>query len=138
MIYAVVDTNVLVSALLTRNDDAATVKVLEAILQGRIVPLFNDEIIAEYDDVLHRPKFHFTSALVDSYLNVICEMGIPSERMHSDELFPDENDVVFYEVALSKEDAFLITGNKKHFPQTPIVVTPAEMLEILEQVIGRT
>ena len=44
---------------------------------------------------------------------------------------PDESDRVFYEVALSKEDAYLVTGNQKHFPVTPIVVTPAEMLEIL-------
>ena len=40
---------------------------------------------------------------------------------------------MFYEVALSKEDAYLVTGNKKHFPKTPIVVTPAEMLEILQR-----
>ena len=39
--------------------------------------------------------------------------------------------MVFYEVALSKEDAYLVTGNIKHFPKTPIVVTPAEMIEIL-------
>ena len=49
----------------------------------------------------------------------------------SSENYPDPKDVVFYEVALSKDDAYLVTGNKKHFPQTPIVVTPAEMLEIL-------
>ena len=37
----------------------------------------------------------------------------------------------FYEVALSKEGSYLVTGNKKHFPKAPIVVTPAEMMEIL-------
>lgn len=60
-------------------------------------------------------------------------MGISSERVHSDEVFPDQDDVVFYEVALSKEDAYLVTGNTKHFPKTPIVVTPAEMMEILQR-----
>jgi len=40
---------------------------------------------------------------------------------------------VFYEVTLSKDNAYLVTGNKKHFPKTPIVVTPAEMLESLQQ-----
>ena len=44
-----------------------------------------------------------------------------------------KRNIVFYEVALSKEDAYLVTGNKKHFPQKPIVVTPAEMLEILQR-----
>ena len=50
----------------------------------------------------------------------------------SDEFLPDPKDMVFYEVALSKEDAYLVTGNTKHFPKKPIVVTPAEMLEILQ------
>ena len=130
MIYAVIDTNVFVSALFSKNINVATVKVLDAIFQGKIVPLYNDEIIAEYEEVLHRSKFHFTPSLVNKYLKSICKMGISSERVHSDEVFPDQDDVVFYEVALSKEDAYLVTGNTKHFPKTPIVVTPAEMMEI--------
>ena len=132
MIYAVIDTNVFVSALFSKNINVATVKVLDAIFQGKIVPLYNDEIIAEYEEVLHRSKFHFTPSLVNKYLKSICKMGISSERVHSDEVFPDQDDVVFYEVALSKEDAYLVTGNTKHFPATPIVVTPAELLRILE------
>lgn len=133
MIYAVIDTNVFVSALFSKNINAATVKVLDAIFQGKIVPLYNDEIIAEYEEVLHRSKFHFTPSLVNKYLKSICKMGISSERVHSDEVFPDQDDVVFYEVALSKEDAYLVTGNTKHFPKTPIVVTLAEMMEILQR-----
>lgn len=133
MIYAVIDTNVFVSALFSKNINVATVKVLDAIFQGKIVPLYNDEIIAEYEEVLHRSKFHFTPSLVNKYLKSICKMGISSERVHSDEVFPDQDDVVFYEVALSKEDAYLVTGNTKHFPKAPIVVTPAEMMEILQR-----
>jgi len=41
--------------------------------------------------------------------------------------------MVFYEVAMSKENAYLVTGNMKHFPNKPIVVTPAEMVEILKE-----
>ena len=133
MIYAVIDTNVLVSALFTHNTEAATVRVLNAMFLGKLMPLYNDEIIAEYEDVLRRSKFHFTPALVNKYLKSIRKIGIQSELVHSDEFFPDKDDVVFYEVALSKEDAYLVTGNKKHFPKTPIVVTPAEMLEILQR-----
>ena len=44
----------------------------------------------------------------------------------------DEDDRVFNEVALSEEDSFLITGNLKHFPKTPKVVTAAQMMEILD------
>lgn len=45
---------------------------------------------------------------------------------------PDEDDRVFYEVCLSKEDSFLVTGNLKHFPKEPQVITAAEMMEILD------
>lgn len=65
-------------------------------------------------------------------INAIHEKGISAERISSGEFFPDPDDAVFYEVALSKEDAYLVTVNTKHFPKKPIVVTPAEMLEILE------
>lgn len=39
---------------------------------------------------------------------------------------------MFYEVALSSEDSYLVTGNIKHFPKEPFIVTPAEMLHIIE------
>ena len=134
MIYAVIDTNVFVSALLSRHSDSATVQVVNAILKNGICPLYNQEIIDEYQEVLHRGKFHFPPEAIDSIIKTVQESGISSERIASSEHFPDPKDVVFYEVALSKEDAYLVTGNKKHFPQTPIVVTPAEMLEILKSV----
>ena len=133
MIYAVIDTNVLVSALLTKNPEVATVKVVEALFYGRITPLYNEEIINEYVDVLNRPKFHFSKALIEQYLEIFVERGLRAQRILSKESFPDPKDIVFYEVALSKDDAFLVTGNTKHFPNTPIVVTPAEMMDILQE-----
>ena len=128
MFYAVIDTNVLVSALLSQHEDAATFKVLEALLKDQVVPLYNEDILDEYVEVLNRPKFHFSNTLVKYYINAIKEKGIPSHRISSSEYFPDPKDIVFYEVALSKEDAYLVTGNIKHFPRTAIVVTPAEMM----------
>lgn len=132
MIHAVIDTDVIVSALLTHNIESATVKVVEAFLMDKIIPLYNADIINEYRDVLGRAKFRFTPRIIDYYINAIHEKGISAERISSGEFFPDPDDAVFYEVALSKEDAYLVTGNTKHFPKKPIVVTPAEMLEILE------
>lgn len=58
--YAVIDTNVLVSALLSKNDDAATVQIIKLILSGKIVPVYSEEIIGEYREVLTRKKFRFT------------------------------------------------------------------------------
>ena len=132
MIHAVIDTNVLVSALLTSKSDTATVQVLEAIMNGQIIPLYNEDIISEYEIVLNRPTFLFSEELVCYYINAIKEKGVLALRIESDEVFPDSDDAVFYEVALSVEDAYVITGNLKHFPKTPIVVTPAQMLEIIK------
>jgi len=133
MIYAVIDTNVLVSALLTHNKQSATIRVMEAMFANKIIPLYNEEIIFEYEDVLHRSKFSFSEFDIRYYLETLKKVGIHSQRISSSELFPDPKDVVFYEVALSRDNAYLVTGNKKHFPQKPIVVTPAEMLEILSR-----
>lgn len=133
MIYAVVDTNVLVSALLSRHADASTVKVVEAFQERKFKLLFNREIFSEYYDVLLRPRLKLPEEKVQKLISQIGSDGIASNRLHSDEHFPDPKDVVFYEVAMSKEDAYLVTGNKKHFPNKPIVVTPAEMVEILKE-----
>ena len=133
MIKAVIDTNVIVSAYITKNLEAATSKVWEAVLQCKLTPIFNDEILSEYSEVLHREKFGIPKHLIKWALDTIVTNGVRGERILSDEFFPDPKDVVFYEVAMSKEDAYLVTGNTKHFPKKPIVVTPAEMLEILQR-----
>ena len=46
---------------------------------------------------------------------------------------PDEKDRLFYEVSLSMADSFLVTGNLKYFPVTPKVISPADMVAIIEQ-----
>lgn len=132
MIKAVIDTNVIVSAYITKNLEAATSKVWEAVLQCKLTPIYNDEILNEYSEVLHRERFGIPEPLIKWALDKIVTNGIRGERIMSDEFFPDPKDVVFYEVALSKKDAYLVTGNTKHFPKKPIVVTPTEMLEILK------
>ena len=133
MIYAVIDTNVVVSAYITKNLLASTSKIWAAVLQGIIIPVYNNEIIDEYTEVLHRKKFDIPEHLINCAIDRILMNGIRGERISSSEHFPDPKDVVFYEVAMSKEDAYLVTGNKKHFPEKPIVVTPSEMVEILKE-----
>ena len=59
IVYAVIDTNVMVSAMLSSHDDAATVRVVEKLFTGEIIPLYCTEILDEYYDVLHRDKFPF-------------------------------------------------------------------------------
>lgn len=133
MIYAVIDTNVIVSALLSRHIDAGTVIVRNYILDGTVTPLYNEEIFQEYIDVLHRPKFEFPPEKVDDFLDALSLRGILLGRTKSHEQFVDSADIVFYEVALSKEGSFLVTGNAKHFPSNPIVVSPTEFLKIIAE-----
>jgi putative PIN family toxin of toxin-antitoxin system len=130
-VYAVFDTNVLVSALMSKRDDSPTVLLLNHVLDGRIVLVYSEEILSEYREVLHRDKFGFSDERIKTVLEVV-RTGLCLGRTPSNEIFPDQDDAVFYEVALSKEGTFLITGNLRHFPKSPIVVTPAEMISILE------
>ena len=130
-IYAVIDTNVIVSALLSCHQDSATVKILDYLYARTIVPVYDDDILEEYANVLRRTKFNFPESTISATLEAIKKGGLKSDRISSDEQMPDPKDIVFYEVALSVEDSYLVTGNTKHFPKKPFVVTPAEMLQII-------
>lgn len=131
-IYAVIDTNVIVSALISKSLESNPLKVFRAIFQNRIVPLYNDEIMDEYRTVLSRPKFRLDKSMIETVLKAVAVDGLRMNRTPADDVyFPDLKDIVFYEVALSKEDSYLITGNIKHFPLEPFIVTPAEMVRIL-------
>ena len=132
-IFAVIDTNVIVSALLSSNLESNPVKVFRSIVQERIVPLYNDEILEEYRSVLSRPKFHLDLSLIGTVIKAIITDGLNIDGTSAADIeFPDPKDIVFYEVALSIEDSYLVTGNIRHFPVKPFVVTPAEMVRILE------
>lgn len=133
--YAAIDTNVFISALLSKNSDAATVKVLQAILDGRIVPLYHNEILTEYDEVLHREKFHFKEKSIQMLLTAVKEYGMEVFPQPTGEILVDMDDLIFYEVAMEKrnDDAYLVTGNQKHYPIRDFIVTPAEMMRIVEK-----
>ena len=59
MIHAVIDTNVLISALLSSKENAATVQLLQKVILGEIVPVYSEKILSEYQEVLQRRKFKF-------------------------------------------------------------------------------
>ena len=133
-IYAVIDTNVLVSALFSISGHSNPSIIIRKIIDGVITPLYNEEILAEYEEVLNRDKFPFRKADIDWIISTFIDYGILLGRTAaSDEEFTDRDDMVFYEVALSMEDSFLVTGNIKHFPKKPFIVTPAEMLTIINE-----
>lgn len=129
---AVIDTNVFVSAFLSKNREAPPARIYRAMIERHFTPLYCDEIMAEYDEVLHRNKFGFPAAHVDAAIRAIREFGEEiSPATPGDETFPDPDDKIFYCVALAAQDdlAKLVTGNSKHYPTVPFVVTPAEFAE---------
>lgn len=133
--YAVIDTNVLVSALLSSHDDAATVLVVGKLFSGEVIPIFSDEILKEYNEVLKRTKFHFSEEIVSQLLQTIEKYGERVVATPTGELLPDMKDLPFYEVVVEKQEdaAYLVTGNIKHFPKKPFIVTAKEFLDILNQ-----
>lgn len=133
--YAVIDTNVFVSALLSKRADAATVQVLDAMLDGKIVPLYHEDILAEYDEVLHRKRFHLKEETIRLVMNAVMQYGMEVFPQPTGEILADMDDLVFYEVAMEKrdDDAYLVTGNQKHYPIRDFIVTPAEMMEIIRK-----
>ena len=125
-VLAVIDTNVIISVLLTRNRESATYRVIQAVLDGRITPLYHPEILAEYKEVAHRPKFHIHEKDIDIILETIETLGIEVHPSSIDEVIPDTDDRIFYEVTMEKREdgAYLVTGNTRHFPVKKFIVTP--------------
>jgi len=127
----VLDTNVLVSGLLKPFSAAGT--ILRLVAEGRIRVLYDARILAEYREVLRRPKFGFNPESVEVLLAQIEADGvlITAEPVDTKAL-PDPTDAPFLEIALAA-GVPLVTGNKRHFPSSAIreivVVSPGELVE---------
>ncbi|MBQ9207480.1 MAG: putative toxin-antitoxin system toxin component, PIN family [Treponema sp.] len=135
-IYATIDTNVLVSALYKADSNPA--RILLLIQEKKITPLLHPKIISEYIEVLSRKKFNFNAHIVAEVIKIIIESGEMIDSLSSDirDIVSDPDDAIFYNITMTakqtvSEDTFLVTGNIKHFPIKPFVVTPARLLEIL-------
>ena len=130
--YAVIDTNVFVSALLAKRADSPPAMVVKKLFDSTVIPVFSKATLKEYFDVLHRAKFGFDPETVDEFLQDIAQKGILLEPKQTDIVLPDMNDVPFYAVTLTHRDdeTYLVTGNLKHFPVRPFIVSPAQFLKI--------
>lgn len=131
--YAVIDTNVLVSAML--KEGSAPWQVVKEALEGCITPLLNGDILSEYGEVLLRKKFGFSESAVAKLVTELPKRAIFINAEPTQENSPDPDDAVFYEIVMAaqdKENAYLVTGNLKHFPVKPFIVTPREMLDIIQ------
>lgn len=122
----VLDTNILVSAFWSRSGIPAS--ILRMVLQGELPICWDWRIMQEYRTVLLRPKFRFSPQSVDALLSWIEHNGISVVPPFAEGDFPDESDRKFYEVATYCH-AILITGNGKHFPPDPCVMTATAFWE---------
>ena len=128
-IKAVIDTNVLVSSFISKNTNSPTVRIIKAIIEGIFTPVYSDDILSEYEEVLGRGRFKLDPAAISILIQRIKEIGEAVSPIVSEEDFPDPDDKVFFCTALAG-DAQLVTGNIKHYSTAELVVTPAQFCEI--------
>lgn len=131
--YVVLDTNILVSSLLKDDKDSSINKLLDCVLQNKAIPIYTDDIYEEYKEVLNRVQFMFPSYKIGKILNIIKKYGIKINVKHAKEETIDPNDQIFYDTVITKQDdnAYLVTGNLKHFPIKDFIVSAKQMLNII-------
>ena len=132
--YVIFDTNVIVSMLLSSDINSYPMQLMNYIYDGSITPVFSNEILNEYKEVLSRDKFPFTKKMVGDLINYIKKLGINIEPQKLEIEFEDYDDLVFYEVLMTKDkhEKKLVTGNIKHFPKQVNIITPKEMVELIK------
>lgn len=124
---AVIDTNILVSSLWSR--DGAPARIVGMVLRGELIPCYDCRVMDEYQRVLRRPKFGFTAGEVNALLDWFEAYGRSVVPAPVDIDFVDEADRKFYEVAKHCH-AVLITGNLRHFPDDPDVMNANGFLQL--------
>ncbi|MBQ7502460.1 putative toxin-antitoxin system toxin component, PIN family [bacterium] len=85
--YAVIDTNVIVSSVLKKNSLPG--EIIDFVINGEIIPLLNQEILSEYQEVLSRKEFGFSEADVTELIKLIKSKAIYLQRLKSEEPFKD-------------------------------------------------
>lgn len=128
----ILDTNILVFALWSKDGNPA--KIVSMMLAGKIINYYSDETLEEYKDVLFRDKFvdKFSYTALDELMNYITKFGQKVIACKSDISLIDEDDRVFYDLAKTA-NAYLVTGNIKHYPNEDFIVAPSEFLRYREQ-----
>ena len=131
----VLDTNVLVSGLLSGRGKSAN--ILRLILSGLIDIVADERILLEYESVLKRPKFSAIrneAEIVLKAIQVLAELIVPMPLRIK---IPDPGDLPFIEVAKAAGAVAIVTGNKRHFPAGACgdikIWNPRELLDNLAE-----
>jgi len=129
MMGVVIDTNILVSALISPKGNPA--KIIEMIITGKLKIFYSDEILGEYEEVLLRPKFNLNRDSLRRWLESVLGKGHNVNPISSTFGMLDESDRIFYDVAKSC-GIYLVTGNIKHYPSESLILTPTQFLALFE------
>jgi putative PIN family toxin of toxin-antitoxin system len=130
MIRFVLDTNIIVSALLQPLGPPAQVFLLG--INHSLQLCVSADVFAEYEEVIHRPRFKRSEATIAGTLRYIRENAIwvrPSNRIRA---CVDPDNDIFLECAEAAKANYIVTGNLKHFPvswPTSRIVTPRWLLD---------
>jgi putative PIN family toxin of toxin-antitoxin system len=132
----VLDTGVIVSAMVNRR--GASAKILSLIFDGDIEILYENRILFEYIEVLSRKGFGFNFDIINDAMHFIRYEGIFNEEIFNSIDYPevkfhDEGDQKFYEAYKAGEADYLITGNRRHFPEEHTIIIPGEFIKIHEK-----
>jgi putative PIN family toxin of toxin-antitoxin system len=135
MIGVVLDTNIVVSALLIPQGPPARVFLMA--LQNQDTQLcVSAEVFAEYEEVLNRPKFNFAVSAIAATLGGFREKGFWVKPTGKVSVCDDPDDDIFLECAEAAAADYLITGNQRHFPAACWgrlkIVTAREFLTLFE------
>jgi len=127
-LQVVLDTNIVISAFIS--PDGKPSYIMKMILTGKAKLCYNSIILDEYERVALRPKF---SEKIDSnnirrFIDIIRSIGISFNPRQSNIKMPDESDRIFYDTA-KESNSILISGNLKHFPKEPFIMSPADFLK---------
>ena len=130
----VIDTNIIISALLKY--DSNPEKIIDLILDGILKPYIDIDTFEEYIDVIYRKEFIFAKRKAIKFLILISQNRILIEaRKNVTSEFVHNDDKKFYEIlkslSIENKRCYLITGNKKHFPNESNIVSPKELIEII-------
>jgi putative PIN family toxin of toxin-antitoxin system len=131
----VLDTNVLVAGLLSPFGSCG--QIVRMVSSGELTLSLDARILAEYEEVLDRPKFKFEKEKVAALLDYIEHRGVIVASSPLSRSLPDIDDEPFLEVAIAAQAICIVTGNQIHFPsefcQGVKVFAPADFLAFYKQ-----
>jgi len=126
---AVMDTNVIVSALLVPSGISGG--ILFSFLNRKFTLVYDNRILAEYIEVCKEGRLKINQELIGPIIDFIKKEAFFCPSTSVAKPFVDEGNKKFYEVFISSGADYLITGNLKHFPKDNRIVSPREFLGVL-------